>query len=470
MATLVSKTVGTGGDYPDLAAWFAAAPASLITADQIWQARLLNQVFSTTTTLLNITGKATNATHYFEITADAGCSFLDAPNLRTSGPLRYNGAFGARIEESGTSGYCPLVISTAYTRISKIQFATTANYPAGARALLNMGDADGNNFDVNQCLFEGDSNYGAWGGGVVSIRGANSAIRNSVMVLRSLSVDAVIAAVSWGAVVRNCTLVSLNVKVSAAIYGDSGAATIKNSYVGNATSLFSGSSTWTATNCLSDASTLPSGFSSAPFSTTTFENITDGTLDLRPKDGSALINAGASYTGAYPDTTAWPTTDISGYARSGSWDVGAWETVSAAVSATASGATLTSTSTLAPGTATGSGPVSASAPGATLTGTSTLSVGTASGPAAAGTITTDPLENNVGSLWLGQSVHWTWTQGGRIGSMTGKTLVEGTGTTHATTGALTVSGLPAGAGCLQIAVRGATPADDAVYHATGTVT
>ena len=82
----------------------------------------------------------------------------------------------------------------------------------------------------------------------------------------------------------------------------------------------------------------------------------------------------------------------------------------------------------------------------------------------------EPLENNAGSLWLNQAVVWTWTPNGRIGSMSGKSPADGTGTLHATTGLMTASyaGMPAGAGCLDIAILGATPDLDAVYHVTGT--
>lgn len=132
--------------------------------------------------------------------------------------------------------------------------------------------------------------------------------------------------------------------------------------------------------------------------------------------------------------------------------------------ATAPGATLTGTSSISAGSASGgSGGTDATAPGATLTGTSSISAGSASGSGGAGTFTSDAMENNTGAgLLASTSVTWTWWQGA-IGA-TPTSLTHGTGTTSAG-GILSLTGLPTGAGFLI-----ARTADSAgVYYQPGTV-
>lgn len=135
-----------------------------------------------------------------------------------------------------------------------------------------------------------------------------------------------------------------------------------------------------------------------------------------------------------------------------------------AADATAPGATLTGTSSISAGSATGgSGGTDATAPGATLTGTSSISAGSASGNGGAGTFTSDAMENNTGAgLLASTSVTWTWWQGS-IGA-TPTSLTHGSGTTSAG-GVLSLTGLPTGAGFLI-----ARTADSAgVYYQPGTV-
>lgn len=127
------------------------------------------------------------------------------------------------------------------------------------------------------------------------------------------------------------------------------------------------------------------------------------------------------------------------------------------------------------GTGTGSGTggnatgvISGNVTGGTGTGTGSGTGGNAVGGIGAGSITVGPLENSPGSLWLSQSVAWTWAPLGRVGGMTGITVIDGTGTTHATTGVLTVSGLAPGEGELRVVKLGDTAFDDLHYVEYGT--
>lgn len=130
---------------------------------------------------------------------------------------------------------------------------------------------------------------------------------------------------------------------------------------------------------------------------------------------------------------------------------------------TATGATLTGTSSLSAGSASGgAGGSSATAPGATLTGSSSLSAGTATG-GASGSFSSSPMENNAGGLLTSTTVLWEWRRGAGIG-VAPTSVTYGSGTTNAS-GVLVLAGLPVGAGELLAAT-----ADYAnVYYERGTV-
>ena len=318
MATTVVKTIGTGGDYSTLQAWEDACPANLVSADQIWQGKVKNQVFSASGTLLTISGTTVDSTHYVELTTDTGASFLDNASVRTNA-LRYNESNGAAIKITGAWANA-VIISQNYTRISKLQFAGTST-GGGARAPLDIGNAGAAaNCDVDSCIFE---SYSAGVSGVaigsVSIYGANT-IRNSLVIQRKNSNTALIAQLSAGASAYNCTFASIGGTVDSGLFAQYGSGILKNVYVGGATAPKSGSASFTITTCHTSATA--SGWTTTAQSTSTFENITDGTHDFRLKTGSGLIDVGTT------DSTN-AANDISGTARSGAYDVGAWEYVSA---------------------------------------------------------------------------------------------------------------------------------------------
>lgn len=129
------------------------------------------------------------------------------------------------------------------------------------------------------------------------------------------------------------------------------------------------------------------------------------------------------------------------------------------VDGSATGATLTGTSSLSAGNATGT--TAGTANGVTLAGTSSIAAGTATGTAT-GSFTTAAMENNTGSgLLASTSVAWTWYEGA-IGSAPTSTT-HGTGTTNSS-GILTVAGLPIAAGFLLVR----TTDSSGVYYQSGT--
>ena len=80
---------------------------------------------------------------------------------------------------------------------------------------------------------------------------------------------------------------------------------------------------------------------------------------------------------------------------------------------------------------------------------------------ASGSITSDTLDFTPGTPYTTETVHYSWFPGGRTGAVSGIAPIEGSKALVA--GKLLLSGLPLGDGMLDACVRGATPAQDAVF-------
>ena len=396
MATIVEKIIGTGGDYTTLQAWEDACPANLVTSDQVWRGKVKNQVFSSTGTLLTISGTTVDSTRYTELTTDTGASFLDNANVRTNA-LRYNESNGACIKITGT-WTCSVYVDQNYTRISRLQFAGT-DATSGAKAALSLGGGAGAQYcDINQCIFEGYTPAGAGSGcGVLSVYGNGNTVRNSLIVQKTTVTSALIAQLSYSTSAYNCTFVSLGATLTVGIYGIYGTGSIHNCYIGGVSAPKSGSSSPTVTTSHTNATA--SGYTTTAFSTATFENITIGTHDLRLKSGSGLIDVGTT------DAT-YAASDISGLARSGTYDVGAWEvSSSSSTSVTVSNVSQTNAVT-----------------------------GSAIYQAVAGTLTTAPLKNNAGTLLANETGATAYIHD----MTTGALIVAKTGQTTNSSGVMTV--------------------------------
>jgi hypothetical protein len=349
MATIVTKIIGTGGDYPDPAAWFAAAPASLVAADQIWQGKLKKQKFSSATTL-DITGKGVDATHYFELTTDTGASFRDDAGAATN-PLRADETKGAMIEVTG--GARAINIDLPYTRISRLQIVSTDQSANALPVLKCTSNTTG--VDINQCLLVGYSINSAENH-LVRMYGANT-LRNSVAVQRKAVATAIIIDASNGASLRNVTAVATGgVPLNFGIKTQYLAATLENVYVGGVTAPEDGISAPSRTKCYSSGA--GAGYTLVPFDATTFQSVTDGASDWRLKvPGSSLIGVGVT------DAT-YGATDIMGTARpAGAYDIGAWQSPAAPDTV---GPTLINPTSMSTGTTTGTASVSTNEANGTL--------------------------------------------------------------------------------------------------------
>lgn len=305
MATTVVKTIGTGGDYSTLQAWEDACPADLVAVDQIWQGRLKNQEFSSSSTPLVISGTTTDATRYIELTTEAGASFRDNANKATN-PLRYDSSVGAGIKITASWARC-IDCSVNYTRFTGLQLMVSA---ANSAAIFQIGS--GVTITITNCVIESVATQFA-----VDC-GGQAVIANAAIISRASSGGGV--QLVMGGSIYNSSIVNLVGGSGTGVRGSYGTNIIKNCYVGGFTNTTGGGSSKTIVNSFTSQSTPPSGWSGpVALSTATFESVTSGSHDLRLKSGSGLIDVGA-------DESTYSATDIIGTARtSGSYDVGAWE-------------------------------------------------------------------------------------------------------------------------------------------------
>lgn len=294
MTTTVVKTIGTGGDYSTLQAWEDAAPANLVSADQVWEGRVLNNL-SSGSTLLTVSGSTSDATRFKHLTAAPGVSFRDHANKLTN-PLRADNTKGVEIR--CTANWSPgFQFSEPYCKVSNLLVTGTGS----TLAVLNAQGI----FD--SCIFESTT--------TVPMCTIGGTVINSLFVVRrSGSAGAINGETTTN--LLNCTVVcpsDFATKPALAIKATYGHGLFKNLAVFGCTSICDGSGT--NTTCYTDIASPPSGFSVATYANT-FENTADATRDFRLKAGSALINAGT--------TDSLSALDIVGTTRS-SYDVGAWE-------------------------------------------------------------------------------------------------------------------------------------------------
>lgn len=393
MPTTVVKTIGTGGDYTTLQAWEDASPVDLVAVDQIWEGRVLNNLSSGSTSL-TVTGSTTDATRYKHLTAAPGVSFMDHADKLTN-PLRVDNTKGVEIRSTAawSTGFA---LSEANFHISRLLVSGTGS------TLFSSS----NTVVIDNCIFESTT--------VTAMCNVGGIATNSVFITRKSGSGEIINGDTTTQLI-NCTLVcpsDFGTKPTRAVKATYGHGNFKNLAVFGCTAISDGAGT--NTNCFTDIASPPSGFTTTTYAAT-FENTLNATRDYRLKAGSSLIDAGTS-TGA-------PTTDIIGTARSGSFDVGAWEVSSGGGgdniaanlgTATASGfvagiaAAVTIACSLGSGTA--NGYQASIGTGSNVTINAALGTATASGYTASvmssgsATITTDVFKNNTGTVLASTSI------------------------------------------------------------------
>jgi hypothetical protein len=312
MPTTVVSTIGTTGDYSTLAAWEAASPADLVAADQIWECQTLNQEFVGTSTLLTIAGQTVDATRYIHLTAAPGASFADNANKLTNA-LRYNAANGAGIRQSASYAGAAVIVSTAYTRISRLQIAATAGIETG----LSIGAA---NVQLDQVIALG-RHVGC------GVSGASIVARNCLFISTNAPRnDSGALVINSGSVTAyNCTGVTYSGGSPAALssaFRNVYASMLLKNCAGFGFPYFTSVSALSASssNNASDQ-TIAAGTANQPslVYADQFENTASGTADFRIKTGATLIAAGVDLT------ASGVTVDIVGSARVDPFDIGAWQ-------------------------------------------------------------------------------------------------------------------------------------------------
>lgn len=368
MATTVTKTIGTGGDYSTLQAWEDACPANLVTADQIWRGECKNQEFVTTSTNVAIAGQTTDSTRYVWLTAASGASFMDNANKRTNA-LRYNSANGAAIRATDAYGVA-VNISTANTKVSGLQIKNSSLHPTYGRALFCTAATVLDNLIVE--------------GGASPVQTAgNTTLRNVLAIADGTTGNVFTHAGGGTGSYYNCTGVRPSNRTAAgSVFYFSYTTLVVKNCAGFGCTNFSNSTSFISGN--NNASDATIGFGTSNQASLTYSSQFETTSsassahDFRTKAGASLIDNGADTSGN------GVTTDIVGFSRSGTYDIGAWETGSSGISgtltATLGAATLASTAKVAiAGTSTATlGAATLSSTGTVaLAGTTTATLGAA---------------------------------------------------------------------------------------------
>lgn len=324
MPTTVTKVIGTGGDYTTIAAWEAALPSNLVSADELHVGECKNEVFSETVT---IAGQTTDATRYVHLTCQSGASFSDNASVR-SNALRYNTANGMAL-----AGNIPLTVSTNYTRVTGLQLTNGSAY---GRVL----QVTATNCLIQKCVMAigagGDS-----GSPGLSLA-AGSVVANCLVQGHASGPNENAGAAGQGEL-RNCTILSPgSTSIRTGVTSSYSNLKLVNCAVFGFATAYSGTAAGGSSHNASDSATT---FGTSNQSSLTYASqFVSTTNDFRAVDTGSLKNG-------TPDATYAPD-DISGQSRDattpyiGCWEVSSADTTPPTLSSRAvpsGGTTLTAT-------------------------------------------------------------------------------------------------------------------------------
>jgi len=310
MPTVVEKTIGSGKDYATIQAWINAAPASLVSSDQIWKGLLYtegggtNGEWSGGGRMGSFDGaaKVTSSTCYFWLTTASGQSFADNAGKLTNA-LRYNTASGVAIRSSGSNVF--EAYSGAVVRLTGLQLKGS-----GAHAALEGYNSSGR-FYVENCVVDC--------GGAVAISAPAFLIVNSVAYGSSV----VLASATNGSSYTVSSSTFYTTATSGSVYdANNNSGTVKSSgFFGGATAIANAS--WlTASYNATNLSSVGAGSNNQVSLTTSaqFQSISAGSEDFRSVSSGLLDENGLR------DQTNTSDLDIVGSARSTTAPtIGAWE-------------------------------------------------------------------------------------------------------------------------------------------------
>lgn len=274
----------------------------------------------TANAVTTISGHSTTATNTLTLRAAPGESFRDATGA-SGNPLRYDQSKGVAIK-SGYNYGSSLIVNEGYVTYFGLQMRGT-----GSTGSAVIGDGtSASNFVVDSCILDqGQTDNGSR----ITDAALNSNVvfRNCVMIAGSVS-QPILA--FFSITFYNCTIAraAWTAPTGTAVLHNYSGVTAVNTAIFGFTTLQTGTGTNTFTNCATDLTSPPTGFTRFTYASQ-FQDTgtTAANRDFRLKAGAGLIDAGTT------DTTDVPTgVDIYGSTRS-TWDIGAYETVSAAVAA-----------------------------------------------------------------------------------------------------------------------------------------
>ncbi len=319
MPTTVSKTIGTTGDYSTLQSWEDAAPANLVTSDQVWEGVVLKEGGGTnnewvTTTTMAIGGSTSDSTRFKRLKASPSAAWY--ANGTPVG--RYDTAKGVAIRASGS--YSNGRIITASESYVQIQGLMLKSRGINACVVGSGGSTTG--IKIVDCIGQAEAFSSSTS--VFSAGGSTGmVVTNSLLIHRNATYGEANDAINM----VNCTCISDGsgtaigggyssqyTALNCAFFGFAAHGALKSTSSYNATDLAS----ITGTNSLTSLT-----------ASSQFVNATTGSsLDMRLKSGSSLIDAGTA-TGA-------PALDAFGTTRS-TVDIGFHEYVAAGSSFIAKG-------------------------------------------------------------------------------------------------------------------------------------
>jgi hypothetical protein len=302
-ATQLKKTVKpSGGDYTSLEACMHANEQNLVTADKYFDVEIDGAWSSADASNCVIHNYTTDATRYI--------------NIYTTSAARHLGVWSTSYYRIvATGGNTPKIdLYTNYTRITGLQLHSTET-PGGTECAIIIQTGGGNNCWISKCILRG-GRYSVWLAGTDS---PTVYFWNNIIYTASV-----------GAFVMVNGNPTVNIYSSTFIGTDygirnlGGTAVVKNCYAYGTTSYVGCTIT---TSASSDASTGTAGLRSIAYTTANFTNVTANSEDLHLVLGSALIDVGTNTSGDSAPLNF--TDDIDGVTRSGTWDIGADEYVSA---------------------------------------------------------------------------------------------------------------------------------------------
>ena len=471
--TDIVKSIGAGKDYADLASFFAAVPSNLVSVSERWIGQVYGNITVSVTQTLS--ARTTSALYNVIIEAAPG-EGTDNPAF-LNGPLYFDSSLGGSITSNGSSIPAIKIDNVAYTIIRNLQIKgnnTTIQqliYLIGANAEISRNIFQSNATDSGVALLFQSAN--------------NLVVKNNLLVTLGTGTAGMSTDYSSGVTVTGNTFVAPNNTSNVGMFAQSGLNPVmKDNAIFGYTPPLNGASSSSSNNATNAASLVGTANQLNLVRTNQFTS----TTDYRVKSGAAIIGTGVDVAGRTVDivgrTVASPpsigaaefvvdTVTITGtVGNAGANGVSATVVAAAIIAGTVGSALADGVSSsvgnslnCSIGDVTAGGLMANIASSTTIAGIKGNASCNGSTALPSNFITTSVLTNNTDSVLVSSSVNYTWYPLGRIGSMTGVTITEGSGTTNAQ-GKLvtTISHLTSGAGVLFIAHRNTSALDDDVAY------